>query len=371
MIENKKMRLYEYIDGTNHLHASAVETARERLVGLAKPPGSLGKLEDIAAQISGITGETVNDVSKRCVIIFCSDNGIVEEGVASAPQAVTLAQTINFTRGITGVAVLSKTYGTDLMVVDMGVNADICHPDVIDRKIRKSTWNFANGRAMTEDEALDSMLTGIEMVKEAVDRGYKAVGIGEMGIGNTSTSSAVLSAITKVDVDETVGKGAGLAGNAYDRKKAVIREALKEFDGIPKEDIDPIRVLSRVGGFDIGAMAGAFIGAAYYRVPVVIDGLISAVAAAVAKKMCPTAVDFMIPSHASYEIGYKHAMEYLGLSPSLMLDMRLGEGSGCPIMFMVMDGALDIMRNMGTFAEAAIADEYVESIKSDDAFTVE
>jgi len=366
MHKNEK-ELQKYISGITGINHDMVAAARERLDSLAKPPGSLGKLEDIAAKLAGITGQIYNTVDKRCVIIMCSDNGVVEEGVASAPQSVTFAQTINFTRGITGVSVLAKRFNADLMIVDVGVNAEINHPDVINRKIRKSTSNLAKQPAMDRDEAVTAMLVGIEMAEEAYKKGYNIIGVGEMGIGNTTTSSAVLCALTGIDVDLTVGKGAGLSNEGYEKKKQIIKNAIEMHK--PNPD-DPVDVVSKVGGFDIAAMAGVYIGAAYYKLPVVIDGFISAVAALVAARLNNLAVDYMIPSHASYEPGYTYAVKGLGLEPALMLNMRLGEGSGCPIMFMVVDAACAIIRDMATFTEAAIDDEYLENIKGEDSFSI-
>ncbi|HHW47236.1 MAG TPA: nicotinate-nucleotide--dimethylbenzimidazole phosphoribosyltransferase [Clostridiaceae bacterium] len=360
--------LEKYISGITGINHDMVAAARERLDNLAKPPGSLGKLEDIAAKLAGITGQMYNTVDKRCVIIMCADNGVVEEGVASAPQSVTYAQTINFTRGITGVAVLAKSFNSDLMVVDVGVNAEINHPDIINRKIRKSTSNIAKQPAMSRDEAVAAMLVGIEMAEEAYKKGYNIIGVGEMGIGNTTTSSAVLCALTGINVDLTVGKGAGLSNEGYEKKKRIIKNAIEMHN--PNPD-DPVDVVSKVGGFDIAAMAGVYIGAAYYKLPVVIDGFISAVAALVAGKLANLAVEYMIPSHASYEPGYAYAVKELGLEPALVLNMRLGEGSGCPIMFMVVDAACAIIRDMATFAEAAIDDEYLENIKGEDSFSID
>ena len=367
-MHNNEKELEKYISGITGIDHSAYAAARERLDSLVKPPGSLGRLEDIAAKLAGITGHIYNAVDKRCVIIMCSDNGIAEEGVASAPQSVTYAQTINFTRGITGVAVLAKCFNSDLMIVDVGVNAEVNHPDIINRKIRKSTWNIANQPAMSREEAVTAMLVGIEIVGDAHKKGYKIIGVGEMGIGNTTTSSAVLCGLTGLNVDLTVGKGAGLSNEGYEKKKQIIKNVLKTHEPDPH---DPIDVISKVGGFDIAAMAGAYIGAAYYKLPVVIDGFISAVAALVAARLTNLAVQYMIPSHASYEPGYAHAMKELGLEPVLMLNMRLGEGSGCPIMFMVVDAACAIIRYMGTFAEAAIDEKYLENIKGKESFLID
>jgi len=364
---SKKSKLNEYLTQIKNIDADAVAKARARLESLAKPPGSLGVLEDIAAALAGIGGKMFYDAGRRCVIIMSSDNGVVDEGVASAPQVVTYAQTINFTRGITGVAAIAKQFNTDLIIVDVGVNADIDHPQVINRKIRKSTWNMAKQDAMTYEEAVQAILIGIETAAEAVKNGYTLLGAGEMGIGNTTTSSAVLHALTGLPAEQLTGKGAGLKEEAYLRKIEVVKTAVENNN---PDLADPIDILAKVGGFDIAAMAGVFLGGAYMGVPVVIDGFISIVAALAASRLCPAAKEYMIASHASFEPGFVHAAKALGVEPCLHLNMRLGEGSGCPIMFAVIDAACSMMRNMGTFEQANIGDDYLDEIKEGDNFTV-
>jgi len=346
-----KDALQRYLSQIIALNRDAMHKAQARLDGLVKPTGSLGKLEDIAVALAGISGEMFYDTGKRCVVIMSSDNGVVEEGVSSAQQAVTHMMTLNFTKGITGVAVLAKQFGADLRVVDVGVNADIAHPLVKNRKIRKSTWNIAKQAAMTRDEAERAVLVGIETAVEAVKDGYTLLGAGEMGIGNTSTSSAVLCALTGISAAQSAGKGAGLTEEAYSHKINVIQAALAH--NKPDPD-DPIGVLAKVGGLDIAALTGLYIGGAYMRVPVVIDGFISMVAALTASRLNPAVKNYMFASHASYEQGFAHAARSLGVEPCLNLNMRLGEGSGCPLMFAVIDAACAIMRDMGTFEQANI-----------------
>jgi nicotinate-nucleotide--dimethylbenzimidazole phosphoribosyltransferase len=359
--------LKEYISQIKDPDHNAMTEAKARLDNLAKPPGSLGKLEDIAVKLAGIGGRMIYDPGKRCVIIMASDNGVVEEGVASAPQSITSSQTLNFTKGITGVAVIAKQFNADLIVVDVGINADINHPLIRNRKIRKSTWNIAKREAMTFDEAERAILTGIETAVEAVKNGYTLLGAGEMGIGNTTTSSAVLCALTGIPPEQATGKGAGLKEEAYRHKIEVIRKAIK--DRKPNTS-DPVDVLAKVGGFDIAALSGLFIGGAYMRTPVVIDGFISMVAALAASRLNLAAKEYMFASHASCEQGFAHAARALGIEPCLNLNMRLGEGSGCPIMFAVIDAACAVIRDMGTFVQANIDTQYINEIKEGDNFTV-
>ena len=359
-MNNNLEKLSKIINGIEDANKDVLIEADKRMTSLAKPLKSLGKLEEIAIKLSGITGKIKNKINKKIVIIMCSDNGVVEEGVASAPQSVTLAQTINFTKGLTGVAVIAEANNTDLMVVDVGINCDFNHPKVINKKIRKSTNNIAKGPAMSYEEAVKAILVGIESVKKAKNDGYEILGVGEMGIGNTSTSSAVLSVLTGTDVKDVVGRGAGITDEAFVKKLGVVKKAIEIND--PDRE-DPIDVISKVGGFDIAAMTGVFLGAAYYKMPVVIDGFICAVAALIAFRLNPKTNDYMFTSHASKELGFKVAMEELNLSPILNLDMGLGEGSGCPLAFSIIDSACAVMNNMATFEEAEINDSYLDELK--------
>jgi len=360
-------RLGSYISQIEYLDELAMNKARVRQAELAKPPGSLGKLEDISVRLAGITGQLFNNTSKRCVIIMSADNGVYEEGVAATPQSVTYSQTVNFMRGIPGVAAVAKQFNADLIVVDVGVNADIDHPQIQNRKIRKSTWNIAKGPAMTYDEAVQAVLIGVETAIEAAAKGYSLFGAGEMGIANTTTSAAVLSALTGLEAEKAAGKGAGLTDEVYLHKIHVVRSAIANNKPDPA---DPIDVLAKVGGFDLAALAGVYIGAAYARVPIVIDGFISMVAALAAARLAPISKEYMFASHASFEHGFVYASQALGIEPCLNLNMRLGEGSGCPIMFAVIDAACGVIRDMGTFAEAEIDDEYLEEIRIGDKYTV-
>ncbi len=334
--------------------------ARQRLDNLAKPLGSLGQLEEIAVKLSGITGKLYNPMEKKCIIVMSGDNGIVEEGVSCCPQNITAIQTINFIRGVTGVGVLAKHSGASLKVVDIGINADISYPGLINRKIRKSTSNIAEGPAMSREEAIKSLEIGIETVDELAKEGYCLLGTGEMGIGNTSTSSAMVMTFTGCSVDIAVGKGSGLTEEGFENKKTVIKKALNVNN--PDKN-DPLDVLSKVGGFDIGGMAGCFIGAAYHRIPILIDGFISAVAALLAYRLNPMVSDYMFPSHCSAEPGYKIVMDELKLKPFLNLDMRLGEGTGCAVAFNIMEAANAIITNMATFEEASIVNDYLIDIR--------
>ena len=346
--------------GIRPSYEESKKEAAERLDKLVKPIGSLGKLEDIAVKISGITGKQKNSFEKKVTIIMASDNGVAEEGVSAAPQAVTALMTINFLKGITGVCVLSKHAGADIRVVDIGVGSDLEYPGLINRKVRKGTSNMVKGPAMSREEAISAIETGIEMVSQLVKEGYSLFGTGEMGIGNTSTASAVAMAFLGCSAEEAVGKGVGLTEEGYASKKSVIERAIS----INKPDpYDPIDVLSKVGGFDIAGMTGCFLGAAYCRVPIVIDGFISAAAALAAYRINPLVRDYIIPSHLSEEPGYSLVINEIGLKPLLDLNMRLGEGSGCPLAFNIIEAAEAIISDMATFEEATIRDDFLIDIR--------
>ena len=384
-----KTELFEKTKSIKPADRQAILKAKARQDSLAKPPGSLGGLEDMSVRIAGMTGQVVNRIGRGCVAVFCADNGVAREGVSSAPQSVTRAQTVNFTRRLTGVGALAKSYDCELLIVDVGVK-DPIPPElytevpladthkIVNRRLRPEgqTDSISGGPAMTEEEALQAIGTGIEMADAVRKAGYSIMGAGEMGIGNTTTSAALLSAMTGKGAEETAGRGGGVNDDGFARKKEIIDEASETFrrdGGILKgpEDVRADRMiaaLARMGGFDICAMTGAYLGAAANRMPIVIDGYISAVAALAAYVIAPASADYMIASHKSFEKGYSLAIETLGLKPFLSLDMRLGEGSGCPVAFSVIRGACDVMADMATFEEAEINDNYLEEIRKEEKY---
>ena len=345
------------------LDRGTMTAAEEYQARLAKPPGSLGRLEELSIQLAGITGQVHNELTQKQLLVFAADNGVVAEGVSSAPQSVTKQQTINLTRGKTGAAVLAKHFGCGLTVCDVGVNADIYESAVLNRKIAYGTQNICTGPAMTREQTLQAILTGAEIAR-TVDA--DVIGVGEMGIGNTTTSSAVLAVLLGADVEAVTGRGGGITEESFRKKKAVIRTAI-EVNRPDRDDV--VGVLSKVGGFDLAAMCGAFLGAAAARRPTVIDGLISAAAALCSVRLCPNVRGYLVPSHASFEIGYRLAMEAMDLRPLFDLGMRLGEGSGCPLAFQVLDAACAVINDMATFDEAGINDDYLDEIRRGDQFT--
>lgn len=376
-MDEKLKGIIDLIDKNGGLDEAAVEEAKARQEVLAKPTGALGTLEDISIQLAGITGKTKNSMTKQAIVIMSADNGVVEERVASAPQSVTLSQTINFTRRLTGVSSMAKYFDIDLLVVDTGVKMAIpssLYTDemteegrltskIANRRIADGTRNLAKEPAMTEDEALRAVMIGIEAAKAIKDCDYDIFGVGEMGIGNTTTSACVLAALCGKAGEEVVGRGGGLNDEGFAKKIRIVDDAIR---GLYPSDV--LGILARVGGFDICAMTGAFLGAAYYRIPVVIDGYISAVAALCAYRLAPKAVNFMFGSHLSKEKGYVIAMDALGIKPYFNLGMRLGEGSGCPISFKIIETACAAMNGMATFAEGAIDADYLEEGKKGNFF---
>ena len=359
------MELDSLLEKIKQPDAAAMAAAQAYQQTLAKPPESLGRLETLSIQLAGITGQVHNRMERTHLLVFAADNGVVEEGVSSAPQSVTLQQTINLTRAKTGASTLCKHFGVGITVCDVGVNATIRDSAVLNRKIAYGTHNIAKGPAMTREQAVTAILTGAGV---AIHTPADAIGIGEMGIGNTTTSSAVLAVLLDVPVEQVTGRGGGITDEAFQKKKEVIRRAI-ETNRPDKTDV--VDVLAKVGGFDIAAMCGGFLGAAATRRPVVIDGFISAVAALCAVKLKPEVQHYLVPSHASFEIGYRLAMDAMGLQPMLLLGMRLGEGSGCPLAFQVLSAACAIINDMATFQQAGIDDGYLEEIRQGDKFTVE
>lgn len=349
------MSFQNTIDSIGSLHTDLVQKAQMRLDSLTKPLGSLGRLEDIVKQLVGITGELYPKVNRKTVIIMCSDNGVVEEGVSSCPKSVTSSVTHNFTKGITGINVLSKHAGADIVVVDIGVDDEINCPGIMNRKIRRGTWNMAKGPAMTREEAVRAIETGVGIVKDMKNKGVNLLGTGEMGIGNTTTSSAIASILTGKAVESMVGRGAGLTSEGLDNKTAVIKRAIE----VNRPDrSDALDVLAKLGGFDIAGLTGCFLGAAECRIPILIDGFISAAAALTAVKIKPEVKNFILPSHGSAEPGTKGIMDSLGMEPMLNLGMRLGEGTGAALAFHIIDAAVSAYEQMGTFGDALI-EQYV------------
>lgn len=365
-----EQEILDIINGIKPLDEETLKAATERQAKLAKPPGSLGKLEEMSVRLAGITGKVNNNLDRRRIIVLCADNGIIEEGVSCTPRSVTAAQAVNMTKRLTGMSAMAKGFGDDVQVVDMGIADPYDCGDIIDYSIAKGTRNFLKEDAMTREQCVEAVCIGAKLAKLAKEQHIDVVGVGEMGIGNTSSSAAVLSVLTGLDIPTVTGRGGGLTDEAFDNKKRVLETAI--IHRKPNKD-DVIDVLSKVGGFDLAAMCGVFLGCALYRIPVVIDGIISVVGALCAAKLCPTSGQYMFPSHKSFEPGYLYALKAIdsGLDPFLDLDMRLGEGSGCVPAFEVMQAACYMMNDMASFNEdSGINDDYLTEIREGDKFSV-
>ncbi|QRN85296.1 nicotinate-nucleotide--dimethylbenzimidazole phosphoribosyltransferase [Clostridia bacterium] len=333
------------------LDRDAMDQARKRMDNLIKPMRSLGRLEDLAIQISGITGKLHAELDDKAIIVMAASNGICEEGVAAAPSDVTLLMTNFIGSGVSGVRAISKTAGIDVITVDIGVDGDVSEKSVLCKKVKSGTDNMAKGPAMSREEAVRAIEIGIEIATEEIQKGRKILGTGEMGIGNTSTSTAILSVLSGKAVEEIVGVGANLPEAQVSKKAAAIRRAIEVNNPNPEDIID---VLAKVGGLDIAGMAGVMIAGAANRVPVVVDGYISTIAALVAERLDERVKHYLIASHASCEKGAKTASDLLGLDPMLNMEMRLGEGSGAALAFPIIEAASQLSRQMLTFEETGI-----------------
>lgn len=340
------------------LDKEAMTAAKNYLDHLSKPIGSLGVLEDLVVKLSGIKGETIKKIDKKTIVVMCADNGIEREGVSSCPREVTAIVTQNIADGTTAVCKLCEYYNSDVELIDIGVDKDFEDPKIVNKKISYGTRNMTEGPAMTRDEAVKAIKIGIETVKDLKERGYDLIGTGEMGVGNTTTSAAIISVFSGIDSDLIVGKGSGLTDDGLAHKRKMVKKALEV--NKPKVE-DALDVLTKVGGLDIAGLCGVFLGGAMFKIPVVIDGLIASAAALCAKGLCPTAGEYMMGSHLSAEPGAQFAMEALGVQPLFNLGMRLGEGTGCPIAFGIIEGAIYTMSNMASFSESGVDEsDYID-----------
>lgn len=344
--------LQKLMSAIQPLHEASMERAAQYLDQLTKPPGSLGRLEEVATQLAGITGELVPELSRKTVIVMAGDHGVCEEGVSAFPAEVTPQMVMNFLNGGAAVNVLARQAGADVVCVDIGVNAELSHPQLRSRKIRRGTANLAKGPAMTREEAEAAVLVGIELVEELAAAGCAVFATGEMGIGNTTASSALLMALGGADVESAAGRGTGIDDRKLAHKQAVIRRALEVNRPDPA---DPMDALAKVGGLEIAGLVGVILGAAKVRRPVVIDGFISSAAALVASRLAPNSTGYMIASHLSQEKGHARLLNEIGLKPMLHMDMRLGEGTGAVLAFHLLEAAVRIMKEMATFSGAGIS----------------
>ncbi len=345
-MENKKITLKYVLNHISPCDQKAIGECRQRWDSIAKPLHSLGWMEDAIAIIAGAQHSSRVVTNRKILVPMCADNGVVAEGVTQTGQEITALVAENFLDEKSCAAVMCRMSDADIRPIDIGMVTDT--PRVEKRKVAYGTKNFAKEPAMTKEEAVQAIETGIQLVGELKEAGYRLIATGEMGIGNTTTSSAVAASLLKVPAVEMTGRGAGLSSEGLKKKIRVIREAIARWN---LTEADPLTVLSCVGGFDIAGIAGMFLGGAYYHVPVLIDGFISSAAALLAARLCPDCTGYMIASHVSKEPAAHMILETLGLSPALDAGMCLGEGSGAVAVFPLIEMAAEIYHSMSTFAQ--------------------
>ncbi|MGE0084507.1 MAG: nicotinate-nucleotide--dimethylbenzimidazole phosphoribosyltransferase [Desulfococcaceae bacterium] len=343
------------IEDIKEPNAEVYEAAKERLRNQARPAGSLGILEDVGARIAGIHGRIDVHLEKKIVITCAGDHGICAEGVSLFPSEVTRQMVYNFVNGGASISVLARHAGAQVKVADLGVDWDF-EPDlpIFHKKVRRGTANFAKEPAMTRAEAVKSVEAGIEIVQELLADGpVHLLGTGDMGIGNTTPSTAIIAVFSKIPVPKLTGRGTGIDDKALQNKIRVIEKGLQLHHPNPS---DPLDVLSKVGGLEIGGLAGLVLGAAVNGIPVVCDGLIATAGALIACELAPLAKKYLFASHNSVEIGHAFMLKYLGLKPLLELEFRLGEGTGAALAMELIDASTRILAEIKTFAEVGIQD---------------
>ncbi|MDI6854723.1 MAG: nicotinate-nucleotide--dimethylbenzimidazole phosphoribosyltransferase [Deltaproteobacteria bacterium] len=346
-------RLSQFVAQIKPVSTAWLAKAKERLDSLTKPPGSLGRLEELAARYVCMREELLPTLGKKRVVVFAADHGVVAEGVSAFPQEVTYQMIYNFLRGGAGINVLARHVGAEVEVVDIGVNHDF-EPDIglISRKVAYGTRNLAQQEAMSREDAARAVWVGVERAQEAVAQGVDALAAGDMGIGNTTAAAALGAVFTERPVAAVTGRGTGIDDPALRRKIGVINRALSLHRPEPN---DPLGVLASVGGLEIAGIAGLILGAAAAGRPLLLDGLIATAGALVAARLAPAVTDYLIAAHRSVEPGHQIMLDSLGLSPLLNLQMRLGEGTGAVLGLGLLEAGLKIYREMATFADAGVA----------------
>ena len=347
------MPIKELIDRIGPLDDTAMDAARARQDTLTKPRGSLGRLEALSVQLAGIFGDPRPRIRHKVIVTMAGDHGVVAEGVSAYPQAVTAQMMDNFLRGGAAINVLARHVGARVVIVDMGVAADVDpHPDLVVKKVARGTSNLARGPAMTRQQASRALMAGAEVVGAELAQGLDVLGVGEMGIGNTTPAAAIAAALIGCPAAEVVGRGTGVVDAGLGRKVMAVENALSVNQPDPADALD---VLTKVGGFEIGGIAGAMLAAAAHRRPVMVDGFISTAAAMIAVGLVPEMKSYLVAAHRSQEHGHGRMLEWLGLEPLLELDMRLGEGTGAALGMSLVETACKILDEMATFGEAGIA----------------
>lgn len=348
------MQLEEIVKRIRPLDESAMQSARDRQKILTKPAGSLGRLEELSIQLAGMTANPFPSLERKVVIVMAADHGVTVEGVSAYPAEVTSQMVLNFLRGGAAINVLARQAGARVVVVDMGVAVEIDDQSgkLIRRRVGAGTMNQAQGPAMRREQALASIQSGIEIAESEISQGADILATGDMGIGNTTASAAVACALMNQSPESVTGRGTGVDDDGLKRKIHVITRALKINN--PNAD-DALDVLEKVGGFEIGGLAGVMLASAANRKPVVIDGFISTAAAMIAAALAPAVHDYMIAAHVSQERGHAMMLEWLGLNPLLDLNLRLGEGTGAALVFHLAEASTKILKEMATFGEAGVS----------------
>jgi nicotinate-nucleotide--dimethylbenzimidazole phosphoribosyltransferase len=346
-------KIKQVIANIRPLDENAMEGARMRQDILTKPQGSLGQLESLSVQIAGIKRNPRPSIGHKVIFTLAGDHGVTEEGVSAFPSEVTPQMVYNFLRGGAGINVLARFVGARVVIADLGVASVLeRHPFLKHKKVSPGTRNMTEGPAMTREEAIRSIETGMELVEEELAQGIDILGTGDMGIGNTTPSSAITAVITGADVAMVTGRGTGLKDEELKRKVEIIEKAIHVNQPDPGDGID---VLSKVGGFEIGGIAGVILAGARFQIPVVIDGFISGAAALIATSLCPQVKPYLIASHQSVERGHQIILEHLGLKPLLNLNLRLGEGTGAALGISLAEASLKILNEMATFEQAGVS----------------
>ncbi len=336
------------------LNQPAMQAARERQNQLTKPAGSLGRLEELSIQLAGITGKEIPQIKNKVIVVMAGDHGVVAEGVSAYPQEVTPQMVLNFLHGGAAINVLANHIGAKVVVVDMGVAAEIDTDDktLLRRRIGWGTGNMAQGSAMKREQAEEAIQSGIEIALSEISKGADIIGTGDMGIGNTTPSAAIACALMNAPAEKIAGRGTGVDDDGLKRKIFAIEKSLNVNQPNANDGLD---VLSKVGGFEIGGLAGVMIGAASKNIPVMVDGFISTAAAMIAVSIAPACKDYLIFAHRSKENGHALMLEWLGVKPLLDLDMRLGEGTGAALGISLAEAACKILGEMATFGEAGVS----------------
>ncbi len=347
--------LTDTINQIKPLNKQAKEKAQERQDRLTRPQGSLGRLEELSIQLAGIQGKSIPQIKHKAIIVMAGDHGVVAEKVGNWPQEVTAQMVLNFLSGGAGINVISRQAGVRITVVDMGVATKLDpNPQLLSRKVAPGTKNIVLGPAMTNEQAIQAIETGIKLVSDEMAKGLDIIGTGDMGIGNTTPSSTICAVMTGRPVAEVTGRGTGINDEQLAHKVEVINRALAVNRPDPKQ---PLEVLAKVGGFEIGGLAGVMLGAAANHIPVVIDGFISGAAALIATGLAPGLREYLIAAHVSAEAGHRLLLKYLGLKPLLDLEMRLGEGTGAALAIFLSETAARILAEMATFGEAGVSEK--------------